>query len=87
MRHTNRVLDIEHASPPLQLVPGHEVVGVVADFGKNVTGLSKGDRVVADPGVTVRVSEIGAAKALADSEEIYAVRTVLLLPARQHASL
>ena len=37
----------------LQLVPGHEVVGVIADFGKNVQGFSKGDRCVADPGVTV----------------------------------
>jgi len=34
------------------LIPGHEVVGVIADWGKNVTGFAKGDRVVADPGVT-----------------------------------
>ncbi|CCM04007.1 uncharacterized protein FIBRA_06164 [Fibroporia radiculosa] len=34
------------------LIPGHEVVGVVTDYGKNVTGFEKGDRVVADPGVT-----------------------------------
>ena len=39
-----------------KLIPGHEVVGVVADFGKNVTGLSKGDRVVGDPSVTVSSS-------------------------------
>lgn len=34
------------------LIPGHEVVGEVAAFGKNVTGFAKGDHVVADPGVT-----------------------------------
>ncbi|KZT10241.1 GroES-like protein [Laetiporus sulphureus 93-53] len=34
------------------LVPGHEVVGIVADYGKNVHGFAMGDRVVADPGVT-----------------------------------
>ncbi|KAL1848162.1 hypothetical protein VTK73DRAFT_10177 [Phialemonium thermophilum] len=30
------------------LIPGHETVGVVAAFGKTVTGFSVGDRVVAD---------------------------------------
>ncbi|PCH44857.1 NADP+-dependent D-mannitol dehydrogenase [Wolfiporia cocos MD-104 SS10] len=34
------------------LIPGHEVVGIIAEAGKNVTGLAKGDRCVADPGVT-----------------------------------
>ncbi|KAH7910365.1 chaperonin 10-like protein [Hygrophoropsis aurantiaca] len=34
------------------LVPGHEVVGTVAEIGANVKGLAKGDRCVADPGVT-----------------------------------
>lgn len=36
-----------------QLIPGHEIVGLVADVGKNVTDFVKGDRVVGDPGVTV----------------------------------
>ncbi|TBU32482.1 NADP+-dependent D-mannitol dehydrogenase [Dichomitus squalens] len=30
-------------------IPGHEVVGVIAEVGSAVTGFSKGDRVVADP--------------------------------------
>ncbi|KAH9835287.1 NADP+-dependent D-mannitol dehydrogenase [Rhodofomes roseus] len=34
------------------LIPGHEVVGVIAEIGKNVKGFAKGDRCVADPGVT-----------------------------------
>ncbi|KAI0790436.1 chaperonin 10-like protein [Abortiporus biennis] len=34
------------------LIPGHEVVGVVEEIGKEVKGFVKGDRVVADPGVT-----------------------------------
>ncbi|KAI0776487.1 NADP+-dependent D-mannitol dehydrogenase, partial [Irpex lacteus] len=34
------------------LIPGHEVVGVIEKVGKNVTDFSKGDRVVADPGIT-----------------------------------
>ncbi|KAI0777243.1 NADP+-dependent D-mannitol dehydrogenase [Trametes elegans] len=33
------------------LIPGHEVVGEVAEVGKNVTEFAKGDRVVADPSV------------------------------------
>lgn len=32
------------------LIPGHEAVGKVVAMGKNVTGFSKGDRVVADVG-------------------------------------
>ena len=42
-----------HASLSVQLIPGHEVVGVIADIGKDVTDFAKGDRCVADPGVTV----------------------------------
>ncbi|GJE86580.1 zinc-dependent alcohol dehydrogenase family protein [Phanerochaete sordida] len=34
------------------LIPGHEVVGVVESWGKDVTGFAKGDRCVADPGIT-----------------------------------
>ncbi|EKM56587.1 uncharacterized protein PHACADRAFT_253802 [Phanerochaete carnosa HHB-10118-sp] len=34
------------------LIPGHEVVGVIESWGKNVTGFVKGDRCVADPGIT-----------------------------------
>ncbi|KAI0694962.1 NADP+-dependent D-mannitol dehydrogenase [Cytidiella melzeri] len=34
------------------LIPGHEVVGVITDLGKSVRGFSKGDRCVADPGIT-----------------------------------
>ncbi|KAI0746975.1 NADP+-dependent D-mannitol dehydrogenase [Daedaleopsis nitida] len=34
------------------LIPGHEVVGEIADVGKNVSDFAKGDRVVADPSVT-----------------------------------
>ncbi|OBZ77195.1 D-arabinitol dehydrogenase 1 [Grifola frondosa] len=34
------------------LIPGHEVVGIVSDLGKGVTGFTRGDRCVADPGVT-----------------------------------
>ncbi|KAI0938540.1 N-terminal acetyltransferase A complex catalytic subunit ard1 [Taiwanofungus camphoratus] len=34
------------------LIPGHEVVGVIAEVGKSVTGFAKGDRCVADPGMT-----------------------------------
>jgi len=33
------------------LIPGHEVVGTIADLGKNVKGFSKGDRVVGDPSI------------------------------------
>ncbi|EIM82471.1 NADP+-dependent D-mannitol dehydrogenase [Stereum hirsutum FP-91666 SS1] len=33
------------------LIPGHEVVGKIEAIGKNVKGLSVGDRCVADPGV------------------------------------
>ncbi|KAI0336744.1 NADP+-dependent D-mannitol dehydrogenase [Cubamyces sp. BRFM 1775] len=32
------------------LIPGHEIVGEIADVGSNVTGFEKGDRVVTDPG-------------------------------------
>ncbi|KAH9923310.1 chaperonin 10-like protein [Amylocystis lapponica] len=34
------------------LIPGHEVVGVIAEVGKNVKSFAPGDRCVADPGVT-----------------------------------
>ncbi|KAF8999110.1 chaperonin 10-like protein [Cyathus striatus] len=34
------------------LIPGHEAVGVVAEFGKNVKGFAVGDRCVADVGLT-----------------------------------
>ena len=40
----------------MQLIPGHEVVGVVESVGKNVTGFAKGDRCVADPGITVSLN-------------------------------
>ncbi|KAI0634876.1 NADP+-dependent D-mannitol dehydrogenase [Trametes polyzona] len=33
------------------LIPGHEIVGEIAEVGKNVSGFAKGDRVVADPSV------------------------------------
>ncbi|THV04185.1 GroES-like protein [Dendrothele bispora CBS 962.96] len=33
------------------LIPGHEVVGRVAKFGKNVQGWAEGDRCVVDPGI------------------------------------
>ncbi|KAI0264695.1 chaperonin 10-like protein [Gloeopeniophorella convolvens] len=33
------------------LIPGHEVVGQIAEVGKNVTSFSAGDRCVADPSV------------------------------------
>ncbi|KAL0958145.1 hypothetical protein HGRIS_000312 [Hohenbuehelia grisea] len=34
------------------LIPGHEVVGIIHGLGKDVQGFSKGDRCVADPGIT-----------------------------------
>lgn len=34
------------------LIPGHEAIGNVVDMGSNVTGFSKGDRCVADVGIT-----------------------------------
>lgn len=34
------------------LIPGHEVIGMVAKVGSKVTGFAEGDRCVADPGVT-----------------------------------
>ncbi|RPD65696.1 NADP+-dependent D-mannitol dehydrogenase [Lentinus tigrinus ALCF2SS1-6] len=34
------------------LIPGHEVVGVIADVGKDVKDFAKGDRCVADPTLT-----------------------------------
>jgi len=40
--------------PEFQLVPGHEVVGVIAKMGMNVQGFDLGNRCVADPGITVR---------------------------------
>jgi len=39
----------------LQIVPGHEVVGKVAQIGKDVIGFSEGERVVIDPTIAVRV--------------------------------
>ncbi|KAJ3011708.1 hypothetical protein NUW54_g2080 [Trametes sanguinea] len=33
------------------LIPGHEIVGEIADLGKNVSGFTRGDRVVGDPSV------------------------------------
>jgi L-gulonate 5-dehydrogenase len=41
-----------HGKNPLAILPrimGHEIVGVVEDFGKEVKGLSAGDHVVIDP--------------------------------------
>lgn len=37
-----------------QLIPGHEVVGIIAAVGKGVKGFLEGDHCVADPGITVR---------------------------------
>jgi D-arabinitol dehydrogenase (NADP+) len=37
----------------LQLITGHEAIGVVVEMGKNVKGFSMGDRCVADVGITV----------------------------------
>lgn len=34
------------------LIPGHEAVGVAVEIGKNVQGFQKGDRCVADVGIT-----------------------------------
>lgn len=36
------------------LIPGHEAIGSIVEMGKNVKGFDKGDRCVADVGVTVR---------------------------------
>ena len=41
-----------HGMNPLATLPrvmGHEIVGIVEDFGKDVKGLAKGDHVVIDP--------------------------------------
>ncbi|THU83064.1 NADP+-dependent D-mannitol dehydrogenase [Dendrothele bispora CBS 962.96] len=45
---------LEGAFPHIKLpvVPGHEVVGKVAQVGKDVRGFSEGDRVVIDPTIT-----------------------------------
>lgn len=39
-----------------KLIPGHEVVGTIAQLGKDVDAaeFSEGDRCVVDPGITVR---------------------------------
>lgn len=37
------------------MIPGHEAVGTVVDMGANVKGFEKGDRCVADVGITVRL--------------------------------
>ncbi|KAI0073645.1 GroES-like protein [Panus rudis PR-1116 ss-1] len=34
------------------LIPGHEIVGVITEVGRNVQGFEKGDRCVVDPGMT-----------------------------------
>ncbi|KAK2461014.1 hypothetical protein APHAL10511_006955 [Amanita phalloides] len=39
---------------PMQLIPGHEVIGELVEMGKDVQGFSIGDRCVADVGITVR---------------------------------
>src|SRR5690349_9188762 len=39
------VVDGELSEPKLPLVPGHEIVGVVAALGPGVAGLGLGDRV------------------------------------------
>ncbi len=39
------VCDGDLTEPKLPLIPGHEIVGYIVECGKNVTGLSKGDRV------------------------------------------
>jgi L-gulonate 5-dehydrogenase len=45
-------IHLYHGKNPLATLPrvmGHEIVGVVEDFGKEVKGLAKGDHVVIDP--------------------------------------
>ena len=37
----------------MQLIPGHEAIGTVVDFGSNVKDFEKGDRCAADVGITV----------------------------------
>jgi propanol-preferring alcohol dehydrogenase len=39
------VVDGELTEPKLPLVPGHEIVGIVAELGPGVAGLAQGDRV------------------------------------------
>lgn len=41
-----------HPFVPLPYRPGHEVVGVVAELGSGVRGVSPGDRVVVEPNLT-----------------------------------
>ena len=38
-----------HFNAKLPLIPGHEIVGIVAAFGKNVRGFFEGQRVTLDP--------------------------------------
>jgi L-iditol 2-dehydrogenase len=51
---TGRIGDYVVKSP---MILGHEVAGVVAEIGKNVTSLSVGDRVALEPGVPCRRCE------------------------------
>lgn len=40
------------------LIPGHEAVGTVVEFGKNVKGFELGDRCAADVGLAVSPNRI-----------------------------
>jgi NADPH:quinone reductase-like Zn-dependent oxidoreductase len=40
----------------LQLIPGHEIVGIISQLGRAVVGFSVGDRCVADNTILVRLS-------------------------------
>ena len=42
-----------------QLIPGHEAIGSVVEFGENVKGFEKGDRCAADVGITVSSIVLG----------------------------
>lgn len=39
------VIDGELPEPKLPLIPGHEIVGTIADMGEGVTGFKPGERV------------------------------------------
>ena len=41
------------------MIPGHEAIGSVVEFGENVKGFEKGDRCAADVGITVSSVVLG----------------------------
>jgi 2-desacetyl-2-hydroxyethyl bacteriochlorophyllide A dehydrogenase len=43
------IFEGEFPASPFPLIPGHEMAGVVAGAGRDVTGLREGDRVAVDP--------------------------------------